>query len=369
MQSNLKYADDKYQFGENKYAEEKVDFLHEALNDGYEDFLFSRDVPVSAGAFVKAQFQRLDIQVPAHLELIYWFGLCIMIDLANNFDPYLFFCGQSGVEITKDWEKYHFKMKSFDGAWKDKIISLDPEHVETYKETEKESVEFFDKHILIPSTKAFPTFISASIEAYLDGLGEIHDSEYEIKNFSTGETKRLFIFNAQVMDFLLKSGVPPEHVEKALESFYDLSIWAATMWLFSPLSKEYKMENDIFETCFKKGSCIIYQGAVFSPDDYSVSARPRRACYQCGIDAWCVEKTYTISGDFEFICEGCLTEELPKIPFATCGSKLCKFVECPHHEFFHDKDKARFGHGPTMRKHLENRRGFLGASVARKQLS
>jgi hypothetical protein len=102
-----------------------------------------------------------------------------------------------------------------------------------------------------------------------------------------------------------------------------------------PLGRDFRLSfSDVTETALFYGECIMYDGEVISPQFYRMVERTPRSCYKCGISGWCIELTMDDHGAPRYICEGCVSRGFKPRNGATCGTKFCKYFQCPHNVYF-----------------------------------
>lgn len=78
------------------------------------------------------------------------------------------------------------------------------------------------------------------------------------------------------------------------------------------------------------GEAILYEGTILNKDSFRRLPRAFQSCVCCGLDGWCVEMVQ-IEGMTRSICEKCLNGNAPMYEGSTCGTKVCRYITCPHH--------------------------------------
>ena len=114
-----------------------------------------------------------------------------------------------------------------------------------------------------------------------------------------------------------------------MDAHIHLVVWCAFVWIIGPLGRDFRDTFCyIFDACHAQGECVLYDSCIYSPQEYLVLERSPKSCVICGLDAWCVEMVY-VEGTTRYMCEHHVNPEA--ISPMHCGSKLCRFTECPHH--------------------------------------
>lgn len=108
-----------------------------------------------------------------------------------------------------------------------------------------------------------------------------------------------------------------------------LGIWASTMWVCSPMAKEWRQTfHPIFTLVYESGACLISDWSFYENEMFKKSHRPANTCAKCMREEYCVELIQKDKGAF-FLCEKC---SHPKtIPGMVCGTRDCSKVSCEAH--------------------------------------
>lgn len=148
---------------------------------------------------------------------------------------------------------------------------------------------------------------------------------------------------------LMKNKEFVEHFEAELYNFkcyntrldyFRLAGWAAMIWMLSPMARKWRSQYfNIFSACYTNnaGECIMYHGTVYEKMHYNKIERPPKSCYVCGLSSWCVDVTM-LEGTVRCLCEKHVNGHIPVKPPVNCGTRSCRFVECPHHMYHGKKD-------------------------------
>ena len=262
--------------------------------------------PAEIYQFVHEQCNRFGLAYPpeefVHYVIDYLYNICTM------WDPYTMYYGEvTDIVYTDDWADYTYEVQTLDGDY----IEADPQFLETFKIIPGRDLEAFQKVISHPGLEALEKHMGISIRDYISG---------EL----TGESI-VDVLSPQTLQQLRTIAGCKENVD----AYADLVTWAAFAWMIGPAGRAFRAGMSyIFDVCYTYGECILYEGCIFSPQQYRVVKRPPQSCVICGLDAWCVEMVY-IEGKTRYMCEHHVNPT-PRSKFH-CGTKFCKHTECPHH--------------------------------------
>ena len=365
-----------------------------------------QELPKEMYQFMVDQYARFNVPVPTkNILLEAAWSTFFTVDYC---DPYALLMGLSDVEVTEEWAHHTYDIVMGDGQ----IQEADPELLETYRLVPGQDRVMFEKIMSNPGLQYIELgTVGDLIEESLSGAMYSDDDAY--MRVDDADRKWLDIHCPPFTDPILKPQmnveieIPMEsekyHVEietckpnlhlykkylegtryKGMEIFdrpdvqnyfnleiqneqahqtrmnyFRLGAWAALAWLVSPYPKAKEFRElcwDMFYSCYRTGECVLYAGTFLKKDSYRKLSRPVKSCYACGVASWCVELT-TLHGVNRPICEHHLNGELPKIAPVTCGTKVCRFAECPHHPYHGMKDARGLAYRNT---------GALGGVVAR----
>lgn len=283
-------------------------------------------VPEMAQDFVVEQYNRFRFPHVGMSKYLHIVAPAMIIDLVDYDDPYLMLWDASDVTMTHDWETYTYEVTED----KEVYWELDPERLETFRYIPYQADEFFNKHMAMPGLDAFPSWLGGTIKAYVDQVlaQGFSAGSYYLHNIPTPND----VYDDLSKRILNEDGLTNE---SRVNAYFDLALWASTLWIFGPLGRDYRMStSDIMEVCLTDGECIVYDGEAISPEFYRKTDRPIRSCYKCGIGGWCVELSMDDNATCRYICEGCLSRGMKPRNGATCGTKFCKYFECPHNAYY-----------------------------------
>jgi hypothetical protein len=166
------------------------------------------------------------------------------------------------------------------------VEELDPEDLETFEYVEGQSEENFNDLMSRPGLDALPHHLGTVIRDLLNG--EYYGSYFldNISPFVVSELKAMAeIAGAEVAPFI------------------ELGCWAAAVWMMGPLGETFRQCHFyIYDVCSYYGECIVLNGCVYSPEDYTKQARAPRSCVVCGLDSYCVDLVY-VEGVTRHLCE------------------------------------------------------------------
>lgn len=265
--------------------------------------------------FCISQYERFNISLPEKIIPVVEEGIAATFMYVDYIDPYSLFWGLGDVDITDDWASYAYEVK--DGKH---YVELDPETVETFFYVPGQAEDQFHYMMSHPGVRAIPSGASSGILEVLNG--DWHGD--------TGCEERIDSEVRKALYDLCRN--PDGSVNNTtVDAYFELAAWASFAWISGPLSRDARVAlSDIYATAIRYGECIMVDGSVIAPGDYRRLSRPPKSCHRCGISAWCTE-LIICQGSSRHLCEHCLSEGMPRSKRATCGTKMCMLVRCPHH--------------------------------------
>lgn len=328
------------------------------LEDGFDGiFSWDYDIPEGCCEFILSEMERHGLETTPSLYHLAIFGARTALFHFSHFDPYVFFArGLSDVKLTDDWQNYSYQLRK--EVARGKIIYYEPhaEEIESYSLA------------LDEGERVFQTFLSRPMLAYdeaLDGTGKghlgkgpdggplwittkeahpLHDIAVALQDTIQSELSGMeySTFLTRQGEHDLRSictrrnthtGVMIVDLQK-LEYYFEFAAWAAMVWFLSPLSRDWRCENNaLMRMVHEYGEAILVGYTPFPRDYYVKESRPLRSCHRCHVQSWCLEDV--MQGDtLSLICESCLSDGMPILPPANCGSKLCRMPQCRHHPLF-----------------------------------
>lgn len=270
--------------------------------------------------FIKEQFERFSVPIPENFSEIITESAKVLFYLIDWVDSYMLFWDITDVVQTQDWQE---KTYIIDGD------ELNPEKVETFQLVPGIAEKVFNHCMSHPGLSNLPHEIGLELELNL--FSDYADVFSELSNESLASLTSIC-----------------NQDEEKMKNYFRLATWSLFCWLVSPQGIKYLIDNNsILEGGYLFGECILYEGNVFTPDEYHKVDRPPQSCIECGIQAWCVEETLE-DGGIAHICESCTSEGLPSYGDYMCGAKFCKWNVCPHHTHHSTEQGSMRG---FMRKH------------------
>lgn len=292
----------------------------------------SSDIPQECVNFIKEQYTRFNIPLP---EDVFIRAIAYAIfDHVDKTDPYMLF-DYNGTDLvfSDDWN--HKAIELVDSR-SGQVTEANPEYCETFKlvpNNDAKNFEFLMQNLGIKHIGGnfcmLEEFLNGDMHGYDPIKDLMSDSDYE--------------------DFLVFC-----QTQETFDAYRDLAAWAAWAWLISPMARRWRESNcDIFYYAYKHGEVFLYEGMVVEYEYYKMVDRPPQSCIVCSTSAWCVELTY-VMGESHYMCEKHSgNDEYSKTLF-NCGSKICRYTECPNHQF-HNMENARYL-AASDRGHLGNKR-------------
>jgi hypothetical protein len=301
-----------------------------------------RYLPKDAAEFVVSQFRRFNVPLPPQISPLTLLGPALAASVVDYYDPYILFWEFSDVMYTDEWCNFTYDIYDVRGN----CTEADPSQLETYRFMPGNAERVFEQWMQKPGLKELPNYLTPYMRDATTDYFDGNHYPYPLYNVADYPSPEQLSFLVERACTNKETG---EVNDKWIDAYYDLVQWAGMLWMFGPPSREFRRENsEIFEVCLGYGECILYDGVVINPKFYKRTERVPLSCYRCGVDAWCVDATLDVNGVARNICEGCLTKGMPRIEGCTCGTKFCKYFECPHNQW-HGKDAA--GLRDVMRTH------------------
>lgn len=358
-------------FGPDKFREKENQLYH--MLQGYGEGAAWDDWPIpcpeEAIAFVKEQFDRYKVPIYEEIEEILEYGPLLIMDYVNQVDPYTLFFEFSDVTNTDDWYKYTYEVPDRNGV----PFELNPEELDTYTFVPGQAEAFFEAHINNPGFNQLPQFLCASI---MDVHSDVLEDNYILQMYSwhgrDGTTDVANLYRRIQNRCKMPTG---EINLKWANAYFDLTMWAGVLWLFGPLSRNFRRErNGITEAALDScGEVLLYEGNIIRTGGFRKVARQPKSCYRCGTSAWCVEDTVDDEGTVRVVCEGCASAGGMRYEGATCGTKFCRYWDCPHNMYHYDDKSARMGamrqHGQLGKKVQQYREEKLAVAMTEQQLA
>jgi hypothetical protein len=302
--------------GEKQWEKETslYDWVH---NNGYglTGLQGREDLPCDLIAFCESQYLRFNVPVPP--EEVIRTGAWASHYYLDFEDPYAYLCGLSDVHATDDWANFAYEV-----TVDEKIHEANPEQLESFTFVPGGDVEVFNECIAKPGLAALPYSVGDAIDEILWGDHCSNDPLYED-------------ISADNREWLIKQC--GDEVSKIMP-YFQLSAWAAFLWFIGPPGRVFRYQyHDIFFAASRSGYAYLYEGMLISGEHVKRLARSPESCVNCGLGSWCVDLAH-IDGVTRHMCERCLNGSVPLHQRANCGTRSCRFTECPHHCEFGKED-------------------------------
>jgi hypothetical protein len=288
--------------------------LYNLLDDGYEGVWGWSGMGLCGEAMIFVTEQCARFGVPLNHEthhLIDAIGTRVL-EYADYVNPYVTLLEFSDLAATTDWEQNTYEL--IEG--KRCVDVASPEDIETYTFVPGQAEHWFNEFMSHPGLDFIPRGIGAdltmhAVESFFDyGLRE----DFEDACKFCGDN---------------------------LETYLKLFAWATFVWLCGPLGREFRKDFSLLHdvVCTYGEGIIHNQKAVLSPKQYNKIARPYTACGSCGVDAYCTE-LLSFGDDFKRLCEKCANQGRIIFDNANCGTRFCRYIECPNHLMNSQTDKV-----------------------------
>ena len=239
------------------------------------------NIPQEMMTFIEEQHKRFNVALPP--EEVIRYTIEYTYTALTRWDPYSWFSGITDVECTQSWMDHTYEIMNLDGE----KVEVDPEELETFRIFPGRDLTSFNDAITNPGLGNLPCGIGSLIDEFLDGECTSGESVMGCLSPHAAYTLREMSHNN------------PDTVKAHVH----LIAWSAACWMIGPMGKEYRRDIcHIFDTCYEYGECIVFQGYVYSPNEYKVVNRAPRSCVICGLDSWCVEMVH-LDGMTRYICE------------------------------------------------------------------
>ena len=325
-------------FRKDKAYDDKVDQLFQRMVDmGTHHFHGEVPYPDNADVFITDQFNRFKMPIDNSIKDLLLYANASIVYMVAYYNPYVMFDEFSDVTFTDDWSKYTYEV--FDEG--SVARETDPESTETYKFIPGQAERFYEEHYNKPGLNNLPMSLSGSIrDAGTDIMDRLDYEDIFSGVFVEKNSPSVYSMFHRLEEFCKDVGY--DDPLQVSQYYLDVALWAAALWFFGPYGRAYRSSLcDITSIALSQGECLLCYGEAISPNYFRRLERATYSCYLCGVDAWCVEPTLDDSGSLRYICEGCSSEGIDGLfAGATCGTRYCKYFECPHNLYSHHGDNA-----------------------------
>ena len=275
-------------------------------------------LPKEVIEFVYTQYERFNIPIlknRQHMDEVVRAAAWAIYNHVDVVDPYTLLtyglCNVTWSNIT-----HSHAIEIFDEHSKTKITA-DPEKLEVFQIVPGQDTAFFNEYMGKPGLDSLPRELGDALRWTLFDYMDVRD-HLDTPVLADLET---LCMNGDTLD------------HKIFKAYFELAGWASFMWMLGPLAAQWRVDNhDVFWLCETEGMCILYETTFIPKQYYTIHDRDPKACAVCGLDSYCVELIQD-SDTVQYVCEKHLNGQ-PLFRGATCGSKVCKYVECHHHSHF-----------------------------------
>lgn len=275
------------------------------------------DLPEEMYDFINSQFMRFNIPVLKDGKLfrdITGWGAYASFYYVDAINPYALLT--SGISDV-DWSDLgHTHTIDIINNYRNTTKEADPSKLEVFTQVDGQSENFFNYAMSHPGLEALPMNMGKEIEWILfDYYGGPEDC-------CNGEAL------AALQELCVVDGV---FQKRRYQAYFELAAWAAFVFMAGPPGRDWRVANhDVFWLCHTEGIAVLYDFSFIPREHYEIHERNPQSCCICGLDSYCVELVY-MEGVNRFMCEKHLNGDTPLYSGATCGTKICKYVNCKNH--------------------------------------
>lgn len=284
--------------------------------------------PIEMHKYILEKLSHHRKEIPGELEwMVSWAGN-IALMLIDHYDVYFPFAYSDVVpsyeHMASTYEiNYPF---TYGGTTEGTPFMAEPDAVESFAydpENGKAYFKVFD--ITQPNFEMFDAHDIELLYYVLDeSLDVLFESQFEEVFHDSDDRDRYLCME------IASTAEGRANIRRAAE----FCMSAGLVWFCSPLSRNFRAKNhDVFAAVLENGEAIVYNGGIYSPEDYTKIPIPPTSCFKCGLDSYCVELVHGVENGAINVCNHCQTGGVLKFQDATCGSKFCKHIECPYHKY------------------------------------
>lgn len=258
-------------------------------------------------------------------EIIQFFAEAVIAII--DYHPYSLILDGPDVVATYEGMQYSYAIKNTDGTLFE--ISNVGE-LETFRHVPGMDQQHFEKMMYISDKdRADKDFNPAQrVYNYSDMFGQwLEDTmDYGEMYYEMNPIEQLERDN-ELAYYELIAFAGKENTQKIV----NIIIWLSFAWIISPMARQWRaLMHEVIDTCYNTGEAIVHEGNCYSSEEFVKELRPPTSCCVCGLDSYCVDLTY-VDGGVKHICEKHLNGNIPGTVLFQCGTKICKYSECPNH--------------------------------------
>lgn len=352
------HENDRQWFGKKKPTTLPGLHMEFLMEQGLGAWQWDGGVPEECLAFVADQLVRNGLEVTPGIMLVLEASAEEAFNYINFQDPYVLFSrGLSDVTLTDDWAHFTYEVTKYAGDGKSMRFEPSAESVESYE-------------LSIPQSEwAFRQFMETPWMAYVEALqgegvgrgmhgpdGDYHqewatpphplnDIARSLKDmieeralnsgsdWASNEEREALLNLRHLCTYRATGGHNVVDIRR-VEFYQELAAWAAFVWVIGPLGREFRIHcNQLTEAVHEEGEAILADCWVVGKAHFRKLQRPTEACVRCHIQAWCLEISVQDNCTAR-ICESCMSRDMPILPPANCGTRLCKMPQCKHHPYY-----------------------------------
>lgn len=267
----------------------------------------------------------------------------------------------SNIAETSDWCRNTYLLERYttEGRERGPIQKDEIEKLETYAHVEGQDESYFNEFYY--HSKFRYAMFEGPCEILADYTREMlrggdfsfYVNEWEHEESDAQLTELFYDEHGKAKIYLNENG-ETEHREgyytgsrkdevTLIEHVVEVSVCAALVWFCSPMARRFRVDNhELFWCADRYNEFVMFDYNIYGPDEYEKLPMKPSCCNLCGLDAYCVELVHGIGGQTIQVCNGCLSKNRPPMPRATCGTKFCKHIECPHNKYNGWGERGRY---------------------------
>ena len=312
-----------------------LDELCSNTSEGIVRLNWQGDLPHECVSYVMSSWPYWGLHLDDKLETVARTCAWYVYMFLDMWQPYTWFSGISDVDVTHEWANHTYETANIDGSME---AIIDNENIESFRLIPGQADTFYQDQL-----RAGGEFLSElrrgdeiSLSRVLERL--LGHTGCDLEMFLNGEMGSDPVALA-VGEHCLETdryfkSLCGCNTDKMYEYLYT-GAWAAFLWFVGPEGREWRNTNhDIFEQCSQYGFSIIYNGSLLDSSKVRMTSAAPLSCASCQIDSWCTSLVSSGEGVIS-LCEHCLSGGIISIPGGSCGTKICRYLEC-HHNLYHN---------------------------------
>ena len=368
---------------ENEYMEHNDGSFHEFVNSAddyvvqcavHEEFNSSISPKISR-AWIENEFRArgFDHILGSDLETMIDTAIEFSIRAVDIYAPYTLLTGLGDVVFTDEYRFFQYRImhQTTNGLSR---TELNPEGLETFRYEPQLGRQNWDTHY---KSGRMSMFLEEARDTLIDFVSE--DVGYFVENAaeiaSTGSDVESWVILARDYDSIFWE-------------MLEIGVWAGIMWMTHPenadsrewrdyhhpvygevygsLERTHKINGDKIHAS-EMGTAVFHEWNLYGTGEFERIPRPPMSCSHCGIVEHCIQLVDCGGGDAKFVCEGCISEDMP-FSGRICGTRMCDQTDCFHHPAYglsrQEKEafKLKF-HNALARSYEQRRFGALEKTI------